>query len=413
MEGTKSQPITKEMVWAAYKRVKANRGSAGVDQVSLEEFEADLPNQLYKLWNRLTSGSYFPPAVLEVEIPKGGGKVRKLGIPTVADRIAQMVVKEHLEPKIDPIFSDSSYGYRPGKSAHKALAQTRVHCWQYDWVLDMDIKGFFDELDHELLIKALKRHCDDKWVLMYVGRWLKAPIKGKDGRERMRTRGTPQGGVISPLLANLYLHYCFDRWFEGRYSGLPFERYADDIIIHLKTASQAVEVLEQVKQRIKACRLELNEEKTCIVYCRDQRRKQKNEYADRFTFLGFEFKSRKTKGSNGVFYGFTPAISKKATKRLIGELRILCIHKWTHRTISDIAKELNPRIRGWLNYYGRYGKWVMKQVFFRLHLRLAKWARNKYKRLKRSWYLAFRAIRLWYEKYPSLFAHWQHGFYPS
>lgn len=412
MEEKKSQPITRDMVEAGYRRVKANKGSAGVDRVSLEEFEADRDNQLYKLWNRLASGSYFPPAVLEVEIPKGGGKKRKLGIPTVADRIAQMVVKEYLAPEIDPIFSRNSFGYRTGRSAHNAVEQARRNCWAYDWVIDLDIKGFFDEIDHELMVKALRKHNEEKWVLMYVLRWLKAPKVRKDGREEKREKGTPQGGVISPLLANLFLHYCFDKWFEMKYPGLPFERYADDIIIHCRTEEEAVKILEQIERRVQACHLELNKEKTQIVYCRDQRRKKKTKHADRFTFLGFEFKSRKTKGTRGVFYGFLPAISKGAIKRIVYLLRSTCLQCWSGRTISDIAKALNPKIRGWLNYYGRYGKTAMRSIFILLHLRLAKWALNRYKRLKGSWYLAFRALKLWYKRSPSLFVHWLHGFHP-
>lgn len=412
MEEGKSQPITQAMVMAGYRRVKANKGSAGVDGVSLKEFEADQENQLYKLWNRLSSGSYFPPAVLEVEIPKGGGKKRKLGIPTVADRIAQMVVKEYLEPELDPIFSRNSFGYRPGRSAHDALEQAKKHCWKYDWVIDLDIKGFFDEIDHELMLKALRKHKEEKWILMYVERWLKAPKVGKEGREEKREKGTPQGGVISPLLANLFLHYCFDRWFEGRHPRLPFERYADDIIIHCETEEEAVEILEQVEQRLKACHLELNKEKTQLVYCRDQRRRKKTKHTDRFTFLGFEYKARKTKGRSGVFYGYLPAISRGAIKRIVNWLRLTRLQCWTGCTLAEIAQRLNPRIRGWINYYGRFCKHAMKGIFFLLHLRLAKWAIRRYKSLRGSWLLAFKAIKLWYKQSPTLFVHWLQGFYP-
>lgn len=415
MSETKQHPITKRMVWEAYKKVKANQGSAGADQVSISDYEAGLGDNLYKLWNRLTSGSYFPPAVKEVEIPKGNGKTRKLGIPTVSDRVAQMVVKTYLESELDTIFHQSSYGYRPGRNTHQAIDAARRICWHTDWVIDLDIKGFFDELDHELLMKALRRHNQEKWVLMYVDRWLKAPVVKADGQEQARGKGTPQGGVISPLLANLYLHYGFDRWMELTFPSLKFERYADDIIVHCKSEQQAKYVLIRIEERLQACKLQLHPEKTKIVYCRDGKRRTPKQYPERFTFLGYEFKSRKCKNrDNGqMFYSFTPAISAKATQKLTQELRQLNLQNWSVQTIEVLAELLNAKIRGWINYYGRFRKSEMWRVFARLNKRLVKWVRKRYKRLRKSWPGAIKMLYKISQQRPKLFVHWQHGFTPQ
>ncbi|MFK7906098.1 MAG: group II intron reverse transcriptase/maturase [Chitinophagales bacterium] len=409
---TKSQPITKQMVWAAYNRVKSNQGGSGVDGMSLKDLDSDLSNQLYKLWNRLSSGSYFPPPVKEVEIPKGNGKTRKLGIPTVLDRIAQQVVKDYLEPKIEPHFHNSSHGYRPNRSAHKAIGEVKRNCWRENWVIDLDIKGFFDELNHDLLFKALHRHTDEKWVLMYIDRWLKASVISKDGTKRERTKGTPQGGVISPLLANLYLHYGFDKWMEKQFPSLSFERYADDIIIHCQSERQAEYVLSQIRERLQACKLELHPDKTKIVYCRDSNRKHRTEKPTQFTFLGYDFKARESKNSrdNRIFYSFTPAISKKAKQRIIKELRQLGIQRRTGTTIYGLAKMLNRKLEGWINYYGRYRKSVMWKIFSLLNIRLIRWARNTYKRFKGSWRKAHRALKQLQKRQPKLFVHWRHGY---
>lgn len=273
---TKSQDITKRQVWEAYKKVRANKGSAGVDGVDFNKFESNLENNLYKLWNRLSSGSYMPPAVLRVEIPKSDGGVRALGIPTIADRVAQMVVKDYLEPKLEKIFHNDSYGYRPKKSAHQALKATRKRCWQYPFVVDLDIKGFFDNIDHELMIKALELHIDTKWEMLYIKRWLVAPVQTKDGIIQ-RDRGTPQGGVISPLLANLFLHYAMDSWMSKNYPTIPFERYADDAVCHCKSQSEAEELQVELSKRMEECKLELHPDKTKIVYCKDDKRRGEYE----------------------------------------------------------------------------------------------------------------------------------------
>jgi RNA-directed DNA polymerase len=221
MNATKPFTIPKRLVYDAWKAVKVNAGSAGVDKETIDDFEADLTNNLYRLWNRMSSGSYFPPPVKAVAIPKKNGGERILGVPTVADRVAQMVVKQVLEPNLEPIFLPDSYGYRPGKSALDAVAVTRKRCWQYDWVLEFDIKGLFDNIDHALLRKALEKHTDCEWVRLYIGRWLTAPLQRADGTLVERIKGTPQGGVVSPVLANLFLHYAFDAWMARTFPGIP------------------------------------------------------------------------------------------------------------------------------------------------------------------------------------------------
>ena len=263
MDRAKPFCIAKRDVWEAYKQVKANRGAAGVDGQSIEDFDEDLSKNLYRIWNRMSSGSYFPPPVRRVDIPKGdAGGTRPLGIPTVSDRIAQMVVKRHLEPILEPVFHRDSYGYRPEKSAHDALSKARQRCWAHDWVLDLDIKSFFDEIDWNLLMRAVRLHTDCPWVLLYLERWLRAPVSMPDGTLVERERGTPQGAVVSPALANFFLHYAFDQWMQREYPSIPFERYADDAICHCASEAQALELLQALERRFAECRLRLNPQKT-------------------------------------------------------------------------------------------------------------------------------------------------------
>ena len=338
----KSQPIAKRQVWEAYKKVKANKGSAGVDRISLKDYEAKLEDNLYKLWNRMASGSYFPPPVLEVEIPKKDGRVRKLGIPTAGDRIAQMVARDALEPQVEPQFHRNSYGYRPGRSAHDAIDKARHQCRRNDWVIDLDIKGFLDNLDHRLLMRAVEKHTEENWIRMYTARWLKAPIEKRNGEAKERTGGTPQGGVISPLLANIFLHHAFDKWMERELPAVEFERYADDIIVHCKSLTQATHVLNKIRERLEKCGLELNAEKTKIVYCKDSNRKAEFKYTE-FTFLGYTFRARPTKSPKGRrFKSISPAVSKEALKKMVREIRRLKIHRRMEMSIEEIAKMLNP-----------------------------------------------------------------------
>ena len=317
MDKAKPFCIAKREVWAAYKQVKANRGAAGVDGQSIEEFDRDLSKNLYRIWNRMCSGSYFPPPVRRVDIPKGdSGGARPLGIPTVSDRIAQMVVKRYLEPILEPSFDRDSYGYRPGKSAHDALSVARRRCWDHDWVLDLDIKSFFDEIDWTLLMRAVRRHTGCKWVLLYLERWLKAPVSMPDGTLVERERGTPQGAVVSPVLSNLFLHYAFDCWMRREHPDIPFERYADDAICHCRSEAQALELRQALEQRFADCLLQLHPQKTKVVYCKDANRP--GEYPERsFDFLGYTFRPRVARNHYGKrFVGFIPAVSKKAGKRM-------------------------------------------------------------------------------------------------
>ncbi len=409
---TKSIPVSKEQVWLAYKKVKANQGSAGVDQISMEEFDAQRSKHLYKLWNRLASGSYFPPPVKEVEIPKKDGKVRKLGIPTIADRVAQMVVKEYLEARFEKIFSPNSYGYRPEKSAHQALEKVRQNCRKTDWVIDLDIKGFFDNIDHERLMLAVQKHVPEKWCLLYIQRWLTMPVQTKSGELiQKQGKGTPQGGVISPLLANLFLHYAMDKWLEQNHPKVEYVRYADDAILHCRTKTEAEQTLTALDERMKACGLELHPEKTKQVYCRDYRRQDTYETV-KFDFLGYSFQPRSTKSkqTGKLFLGFDCAISISSKKRIADKLEDLKIDRLNFKSIVGVALYLEPFIRGWINYYGKYRITELKPVFLLLRQRLVWWARKRYKRYKTNMVKAYRWLDRVQKQFPNLFYQWRYGF---
>jgi RNA-directed DNA polymerase len=412
MSETKPIPVTKHMVWNAYKKVRANKGSAGIDGESLKDFEERLADNLYKVWNRLSSGTYFPPPVKEVEIPKADGKTRKLGIPTVGDRVAQMVIKDYLEPRMEAIFHESSYGYRPNRSAHDALQKARRNCWLFNWVIDIDIKGFFDNIDHSKMLLAIDKHVNEKWVKMYIIRWLTAPVQKQDKELVYKNgKGTPQGGVISPLLANLFLHYAFDQWLTKFCTGLKFERYADDIVVHCKSKEQAEYVLERLKIRMQECKLELHPEKTKIVYCKDHKRTGSHEHV-KFDFLGFTFKPRPSKSQKDgfMFLGFDLAISVKSGKRILETLKQTHFHRWTSNTIEGIASELNPRLRGWINYYGKFRPSAMSFIFRTFTSRLIKWVMNKYKSLRNKIRQAYEFLKDIQKSNPNLFETWRHGF---
>ncbi len=413
MSKTKPFSISKEVVWEAYKKVRANKGSAGVDDVSIEEFKKDLRNNLYKLWNRMSSGSYFPPPVKLVEIGKRDGGVRPPGIPTAGDRAAQMAVKIVLEPLIEPYFHPDSYGYRPGKSALDAVGKARERCWRYNWVLDVDIKGFFDSLRHDLLMRALQRHTDNKWVLLYVERWLKAPMQTREGELVSRDKGTPQGGVISPLLANLYLHYCMDEWLRINNLQNPFERYADDSVVHCRTEKEAQALRDALEKRFSDCGLELHPGKTKIVYCKDDDRKG-NYPITKFDFLGYTFRSRRSKNRWGKYFvNFLPAVSNRAKKEMRQVLRSWKIHLRSDKTLLDISRMINPMLRGWINYYGRYYKPELYCVFQHLNRILARWATRKYKRLRGHKRRAMFWLGKIANREPLLFYHWKWGIKPA
>ena len=409
---TKSVPISKQQIWLAYKKVKANQGSAGVYQISMEEFDANRSKHLYKLWNRLASGSYFPPPVKEVEIPKKDGKVRKLGIPTIGDRVAQMVVKEYLEARFEKIFSPNSYGYRPDRNAHQALEKVRQNCRKTDWVIDLDIKGFFDNIDHERLMLAVQKHVPEKWCLLYIQRWLTMPVQTKSGELiQKQGKGTPQGGVISPLLANLFLHYAMDKWLEQNHPKVEYVRYADDAILHCRTKTEAEQTLAALDERMKACGLELHPEKTKQVYCRNYRRQDTYETV-KFDFLGYSFQPRSTKSkqTGKLFLGFDCAISISSKKRIADKLEDLKIDRLNFKSIVGVALYLEPFIRGWINYYGKYRITELKPVFLLLRQRLVWWARKRYKRYKTNMVKAYRWLDRVQKQFPNLFYQWRYGF---
>ena len=398
--------ISKREVWEAYRQVKADRGAPGVDEVRLGEFETDLGNNLYRIWNRMSSGSYFPPPVKAVEIPKPHGNgTRTLGVPTVADRIAQTVVARRLEAKVEPIFHPDSYGYRPNRSALDAVAACRQRCWRSDWIVDLDIRSFFESVPWELVVKAVAAHSTDPWVLLYVKRWLAAPLQLPDGSLQRRDRGTPQGSAVSPVLANLFLHYAFDAWMAREYPAVRFERYADDAIVHCATEQQATRLLEVVGNRLAEVGLQLNPAKTRIVYCKDGRRRLDYEHTS-FTFLGFTFRARGARSRNGVnFTGFLPAVSKDALNKMSREVRRWRLHLLTGHTLADLARQINPIVRGWIRYYGAFYRTALDRLLRRINAYLVRWLRRKYQRLRPT----MNALACWQRitrQQPSLFAHW-------
>ena len=405
--------ISKWVVWEAYRQVKANRGAAGVDEESIAEFEGDLKGNLYKLWNRMSSGTYFPPPVLAVQIPKAGGNgVRVLGVPTVSDRIAQTVVRLYLEPEVEPMFHPDSYGYRPGRSALDAVEACRRRCWNRDWVIDLDIRAFFDSLDHELILKAVAAHTRQRWILLYLRRWLTAPLQRQDGTLVQRDRGTPQGSAISPLLANLFLHYAFDSWLATQFPAVSFERYADDAVVHCVSEAQAEQVLGAIEDRMAQVGLEVHPGKTRIVYCKDDTRRGRHEH-ERFTFLGYTFRPRLAKSKRGNFFvSFLPAVSDDAKKAIGKQIRRWRINLRSDKTITDFARSINPVVQGWINYYGRFYKSRLYPVLRRINAYLLRWATRKYKRLRGHLLRAVRWLQNVARREPALFAHWRLGVRP-
>jgi group II intron reverse transcriptase/maturase len=407
MTSAKPYCIAKRTIWDAYLQVKANRGAAGIDDETIAMFEQDLPKNLYKLWNRMASGSYFPPPVKQVEIPKATGGTRKLGVPTVADRIAQTVVKLLIEPVLDPLFHPDSYGYRPGRSAKQAVAVTRQRCWQFDWVVEFDIKAAFDQIDHGLLEKAVRAHIKEDWILLYIERWLTAPFETEQGARLERDRGTPQGGVVSPILMNLFMHYAFDCWMQRTFAQCPFARYADDAVVHCRSQQQATEVMQAIASRLAECGLTMHPEKSKIVYCKDSNRTQAHPNVS-FTFLGFTFRPRKALNRRGrLFTSFLPAVGTQAMKRMRQTVRDWRLPRQTPRTLAELAKQCNPTVRGWWNYYGAFYQSALRDFFRYIDRKLERWAQRKYKSLRRhkrrsgEWLSKMRNV------YPRLFEHWR------
>lgn len=407
MTSAKPFSIAKRTVWEAYQQVKANRGAAGIDDETIGMFEQNLSGNLYKLWNRMSSGSYFPPPVKQVEIPKKTGGVRKLGVPTVADRVGQTVVKLLIEPILDPLFHPDSYGYRAGRSAKQAVAVTRKRCWQYDWLVEFDIKAAFDEIDHGLLMKAVRTHVKEDWILLYIERWLTAPFETVDGSRLPRERGTPQGGVVSPILMNLFMHYVFDSWMQRTYAQNPFARYADDAVVHCRSRKQAEDVMQAIASRLKECGLTMHAEKSKVVYCRDSNRTERHPNVA-FTFLGFTFRPRKAQSKQGrIFTSFLPGASNDALNRMRQTVRGWRLHRQTPAKLADLAQQCNPTIRGWWNYYGAFYQTAMHKLFNYLDQKLTRWARRKYKTLQRRKRRSVEWLGKMKEVFPDMFFHWR------
>lgn len=403
----KSFEISKWEVWEAWEKVKANKGAPGVDGCTVEEFEEDLRNNLYKVWNRLSSGSYFPPAVLAVEIPKPHGDgVRVLGVPTVADRVAQTVVAHRLERKVEPVFHPDSWGYRLGRSALDAVEVCRRRCWDFDWVVDLDIQKFFDSVPWDLVVKAVEKHADEPWVVLYVRRWLEAPMQRGNGEMVRRDRGTPQGSAISPVLANLFLHYAFDTWIAKRFPAVKFERYVDDAVVHCRTLRQAETVVSAIASRMEQVGLRLHPTKTKIVYCQDGKRRKRHEHTS-FTFLGYTFRQRQARDRQGnSFSSFLPAISEQALKKIGMVIRSWRLDHQIGLTFKELAGWINPMVRGWMQYYGAFYRSAMYPVLSRINAYLLRWIRGKYKRL-RGKRKAYRCLRDITQRFPRMFAHWK------
>jgi len=399
--------ISKLEVWDAYRQVKANRGGPGVDGVGIEVFEKDLKNNLYKIWNRMSSGTYFPPPVKAVEIAKAhGGGTRMLGIPTIADRVAQTVVARRLEAKVEPVFHPDSYGYRPFRSALDAVGVCRERCQKYAWVIDMDIQKFFDSVDHALMLKAVEKHTDVSWVLLYVKRWLVAPLQSADGTLTRRERGTPQGSAVSPVLANIFMHYAFDMWMAREYPAVPFERYADDAVVHCVSRGQAERLVAALAERMGEVGLALHPGKTKIVYCKDANRRATYEHTA-FTFLGYTFCPRGARNERDqvTFTAFAPAISKDALKKIGETVRRWRLGRRTSQTLADIARWVNPIVRGWMQYYGRFNRSALYPLLQRINAYLVRFLRKKFKRVR-----SFKKVKAGWQRiidqYPKAFAHW-------
>lgn len=409
---TRQYSIPEEHFKEAWKQVKKKHGAAGIDGVTVEDFERRLEDNLYKIWNRMNSGSYFPPGVRVVEIPKANGGTRKLGIPTIGDRVAQTVAKRYLEPLVEPTFHEDSYGYRPNRKQHDAIEKARQRCWKYDWAIEVDIKGYFDNIDHELLMELMRNLLGDrkdlKWLLLYVERWLKAGSYAPDSTTiTVAEKGSPQGSVISPLLSNIFLHHIFDMWMREHYPNLPFERFADDIVIHCTELTEAIMTRDAVAQRLNEWKLAINEEKTRIVYCKDSRRKGKHEPI-KLQFLGYEFKPRpaRNRHDQSLFTSYLPAISSKARKSICEQMREWELHKSTQNTLEDLSQKLNAQVRGWFNYFDRFYGSAMHWLVDHIDETLTTWVKRKYKKVRsresaRAWLKRIQTQR------PTMFAHWQ------
>ncbi|WP_341817731.1 MULTISPECIES: group II intron reverse transcriptase/maturase [unclassified Wolbachia] len=410
MNKTKSFDIPKQLIWRAYKQVSKNKGAAGVDEVSITKFEENLKDNLYKLWNRMSSGSYFPEPVKAVAIPKNtGGGQRILCVPSVSDRIAQTAATMYLEPLVEPKFHEDSYGYRANKSALDAVYTARKRCWKNDWTVDLDISGFFDNLDHDLALQAIKKHTDCKWVILYVERWMKSPIQLADGSKVVRDKGVPQGGSVSPIISNIFMHHVFDIWMKKNYPTVLFERYVDDAIVHCRTKKQAEFMKVMIEERLAEYKLKLHPEKTQIVYCKDDDRREEFP-TQNFDFLGYTFRPRVAKNKmRNYFVSFLPAISNKAKKKIKKTIKSWRIHRITWTTLEEISKKIDPIVRGWFQYYGRFYKSEMYPSLRNIERYLIRWVRTKYKKLRDHGRLAKQFLGKVRKRSPNIFYHWTLG----
>jgi RNA-directed DNA polymerase len=410
MDGQRPQgkpfDISKWEVAAAWEKVRANKGAPGVDEVSIAGFEKDLRNNLYKIWNRMSSGTYFPPPVLAVEIPKAGGGTRMLGVPTIADRVAQTVAAARIEAAVEPVFHPDSYGYRPGRGALDAVGVCRERCWRYNWVIDLDVSKFFDSVRWDLIVKAVETHVDLPWVILYVRRWLAAPVQMPDGTLTRRDRGTPQGSAVSPVLANLFMHYAFDVWMARQFPDCPFERYADDAVVHCTDEDRARQVLDALGQRMNEVGLRLHPDKTRIVYCKDDNRRGPYHGPVSFDFLGYTFRARRMDGKHGRFTGFGPAASDKAIAAMSATVASWRLRRWVTLSWAGLARWIGPVISGWMHYYGRYYRSALYPLLARINHHIMKWLRAKYKRL-RSFKTLWKAWDRVTAQHPSALPHWQ------
>jgi group II intron reverse transcriptase/maturase len=402
----KTIAISKAQVEEAYQQVKRNKGAPGYDHQSLLHFEAQKEKELYKIWNRLSSGSYFPPPLRTVMIPKASGAKRPLGIPTVGDRVAQMVIKTLLDPYLEPLFHPDSYGYRPKKSAHQALAITRSRCWKQDWILDLDIRAFFEQVNHLLLNKMLQHYVSEVWILRYLQRWIQAPVEQAQGVLACPLQGLPQGGVISPLLANLYLHVTLDSWLRKHFPHVKFARYADDMVLHLSSEHEAQALLQAIRKRLAQAKLSLNESKTHIVYCKDSSRKG-NYPTIQFDFLGYTFRPRAAKDKQGKgFTSFLPALSPKARKTMNLKMKQWNSRQKTPLSLEAVAQYWNPILRGWITYYGKFYPSALHWLKERMDELLVRWMRAKYKRFRYRPTRAFQWLKFLRQRQANLFVYW-------
>jgi RNA-directed DNA polymerase len=408
LSGQQGKPfdVGKGEVQRAWEKVRGARGAPGADGVTIAEFEGNLKDNLYRIWNRMASGTYFPPPVKAVEIPKADGGTRMLGVPSVGDRVAQTVAAARIGAVVEPLFHDDSYGYRPGRSGLDAAGTCRERCWKYDWVLDLDVSRFFDSVSWDLMLKAAEAQDVPRWVVLYVRRWLAAPVVMPDGSVAEREAGTPQGSAVSPVLANLFMHYAFDAWMTANFPDCPFERYADDAVVHCRSLERTREVRAALEERMGQVGLRLHPGKTRIVYCKDGKRRGPWDGPVSFDFLGFTFRARSARGKHGRFTGFIPAISTRNKARISAEITSWKLHRLVNLTERQLSERISGQVRGWMGYYGKFCRSELYPLLARINYRIQEWGRNKYKRLRSRKKMREAWHRLT-SRCPWLFPHWQ------